>query len=111
MESTQALKANSSNSLGKTINLVSEICYSWGFSGKKKAIEEIAKALNEEGYDVNIKFVGITNSVGTYNLSVILSSEKEVMVFSNKPKDKGAVINYTPRLKEKEIIEKIKAVI
>ena len=111
MESTQAIKANISNSLGKTINLVSEICYSWGFSGKKRAIEEIAKALTDAGYDVNLKVVGVLNSTGIYNLSVVLSDGKQVYVYSNKPKDKGAVIHYAPKYKEKEIIEAILALL
>ncbi len=107
MESYQTISANKEKSLGKTVKFVSDICKSWGFNGKKKAIEEIARLLADAGYDVNYKIIANTKVTGIYNIVLILDDGREVIVYSNKLKDKGAVIDYSPKNKAQEIINKI----
>ena len=111
MESTKTFQAKSENSKGITIELYSEICHSWGYGGKKRAIEEIANALSDAGYDVSFKAVAIKNIIGIYNLFVVKKDGTKVVVYSNNAKDKGAVIHYSPSYKAKEIIENILSVL
>lgn len=95
---------------GKSIILSSEICYSWGFGGKKKAIEEIVKNLTNLGYDVNYVITPVKGRTNVYNLTVHVDNDTEILVFSNNKNDNPVVLANNPSLKIKEIIEKIVSV-
>ena len=111
MESYLNLMAKKEKYLGKTVKFVSEICFKWGFSGKKSAIDEIARMLARAGYDVNYKVIANTKVVGIYNIILTLDNGKQVVVYSNKTKDEGAIIDKNPLYKSQEIINKISELI
>jgi hypothetical protein len=63
--------------------------------------------LAHAGYDVNYKVIANTKVVGIYNIVLTLDNGKQVMVYSNKSKDEGAVIDKNPLFKSQEILMKI----
>jgi hypothetical protein len=67
--------------------------------------------LADAGYDVNYKIIANTKVVGIYNIVLTLDDGRQVIVYSNKLKDKGAVIDYSPKNKAQEIINKISELI
>lgn len=93
----------------KKIKLVSEICSSWGFTGKRRAIDDVAKGLKEKGYKTEVQYVAVPGGTGAYKLNVVLQNGKEKVVFSNNKADekKGATIGHGPKENKKEIIDKV----
>jgi len=111
MDSYITISANKEKFLGKTVKFVSNIRKNWGFSGKKKAIEEIAILLADAGYDVNYKIIANTKVSGIYNIVLSLDDGSQVIVYSSKLNDEGAVIDKSPKNKTQEIINKISELI
>jgi hypothetical protein len=101
------------NPIGKTISILGEVCSSWGYSVRKKAIAEIAKALAKEGYEVRYTVQPVHGSTGIIRLTLIKDDGSKIVVFSNREGDKveGAIHGLNLNTKEKEIVEKIKSLL
>lgn len=110
MDSYVELKATGEPN-GKAIVFSSEICNSWGFRNKKRAIDEIANNLTELGYDVLYQVLPIRGRTKVFKLTVHLEEGSDFLVFSNNEKDKAAVVGSNASLKAEEIIEKITSVV
>lgn len=102
-------KISSDKANGKSIKIYSEICSSWGYTAKKKAIAEIAKLVSAKGYDVEFKCDLVPGGTGIFSIWVIQNDGTKKLIFSNKEKDqnKGAIIGDSPTKHQQEIIDKI----
>lgn len=79
----------------KTINLVSNICSSWGFEQKAEKVKLFCNYLANEEFTVNAKIIPISGYTGVYDIIQITPDNKKVIVFSNNSKNTGAVIDKT----------------
>lgn len=90
---------------GKRIELSDEICYSWGYAGKKKLVSAIGNQLADLGYEVTINHKPDTENIGVYKL-FLNHNGQEILVFSKSQKDNNGitVVANSPSMVEKEII-------
>ena len=84
------------NPNGKKIDLLIEICGSWGFSGKKYDCMTLIKKLANEGYEVSYHIEPLnTMEGGEFDIFKIEGGKKRI-VFSNSKKQQGiAVVAYS----------------
>ena len=107
----ETMESKSKNSNGKTIELLAEMCSSWGFGNtKNQVVSQLVKALNDSGYDVKSIFEPMSGGNGEFFVYQIENGKKTI-VFSNSKKaheSAGAVIGKGIQSSNvQEIIKKI----
>lgn len=93
---------------GKQIELTDEICYSWGYTGKKKLVSSIGNQLAELGFDVVINHKPDTENIGVYKIFLNVNGQ-EILVYSKSSKDNNGktIVDNSPSNVNKEIINLI----
>ena len=101
------------NSIGKTINILGEVCTSWGFTVSKKAIGDIANAISKEVYEVNFSVLPVHGISGIIRLTLMKDDGTKIVIFSSSEKDQGEGVIHGLNInsKEKEIIQRIKQIL
>ena len=102
------MKSTISN--GTEIELIAEICSSWGYGGKKDQVLGLIKQLNSKGYDVQYNLEPQSGGNGEYFVYVKKGGNKSI-VFSNDKKH-GCVTDNSINFKNmSQIILKIEELI
>lgn len=93
--SKEISESKSLNSNGKTVEILSEMCSSWGYGNtKNQVVSQLVKKLNEKGYDVKYTLEPKDGGNGEFYVYKI-ENGKSTIVFSNNKKlheSSGAVI-------------------
>ncbi len=94
---------------GRTLTLNGEVCSSWGFTKKKKVIEDIANELADKGYEVKYFVQPVPGGTDIIRLTLVKDDGTKIIIFSNdiKEKEVGGIYAKTMIGKEIEIIDKI----
>ena len=95
------------NSNGKTLEIMAELCGSWGFNSvKNQVVSQLIKNLNQKGYDVQYTIDPLKGGNGEYFVYLIKEGQKQI-IFSNDEDthgDHGAVIGNSISSKNVEAI-------
>lgn len=85
--------SKASNSNGKTINLLIEICSSWGYDGKVKNVKStLINELNTQGYDVDYNFEPKSGGKGEFYVFAIKDGKKRCVFANSKNVAEGNTV-------------------
>lgn len=104
---TEKINARSP-SKNKEIILYDQICYSWGYSYKKKMVSQIGAELADLGYSVTIIHYPDEVNIGVYKIFVDVNNTKK-LVYSNSSVDKknDVVVSSSPSSVKQQITNAI----
>lgn len=78
--------SNPVNPIGKTIEIATEICSSWGYGGKVDHIRStIVKTLTDKGYSVNSTFIPEPHDKEALYIYKVEDGKRRI-IYSNKAK-------------------------
>ena len=80
-----------SNSNGKTVNLLAEICSSWGYGNKKSQLMTFIKELANNGYTINYTIDPKEGGNGEYFVYQVTENSPRI-IFSNDKKHENSAI-------------------
>ncbi len=82
---------------GKKINLIVELCSSWGYNSTQNSVKEFCKYLNKNGFVVCAEFIPQQGGNGEYYVFQKLDDGRVVPIFSNNKNhgEEGSVVART----------------
>ncbi len=90
----ETVESKATNSNGTKIELLAQMCSSWGFgSTKKQVVSQLVGGLNSKGYDVTYTCEPMKGGNGEFYVYVVKNGNKKIVFSNNKSHaTAGAVI-------------------
>ena len=109
----ETVEYKAANHNGKNIELLAEMCASWGYgSTKSQVVSQLIKNLTDLGYNINCTFEPLNGGNGEFYVYHVKDSEKNIVYSNNKKlhESKNAVIGGKINSSNvKQIVDKIVA--